>query len=160
MAIAATTKRAGWKTARSEAASPAHAATKTVPEISNHTYEKEMSKVVLLTTIALAAACSGNSKDNTDEDISDACKTYGQQAAESDSCEDDPEAYAEICEQYRGVAHEADCGEENDALIDCANTAGYEYDCAEDGEPTIEWTEDDPCEPEFTTFLDCALSET
>jgi hypothetical protein len=48
-------------------------------------------------------------------------------------------------------------GGKDDAMIECANSAGYDYDCSDGGEPSIEWSDDDPCEEGFGAFLVCAF---
>jgi hypothetical protein len=108
-------------------------------------------------TLTLTMACGSSDKADSEGGGSGECATYGEQVAASDLCEEDAEVYATSCEEGSAEAATAGCGVQSDAYLACANTAGYEYDCSDDGEPSVEWTEDDPCEDEISALLACAF---
>jgi len=120
--------------------------------------DMKMNPMILCMVLALTTACgSGGGKDDTADGGGSGCAVYGAQVAASESCEEDASVYEASCEEGSADAHAAGCGTENDAMIECANGAGYDYDCSDDGEPSIEWSDDDPCEEEFGAFLVCAF---
>lgn len=103
--------------------------------------------------VVFSAIGCGSSKD---EDAPD-CAAHGALVTNSETCEESEAVYEASCEDDYSDAKALGCGEESAAMIACAIAAEYEYDCTDDGDPSMVLSDDDPCESEFNAMFDCAL---